>query len=192
MTSTLAFMKPNRYLPYHSDPSDAVALLCLRQAKQGGLSSLVSVAAIYNELLEKYPQYIGIYYKFFYYAHLCEDQPSLSPLFSFHNNKLSCRYLRQYIELGHEVMNFPLAKVEIEALNLFDEIMQQEHLRLDMMMQPGDMQFANNYMVLHSRSSFEDFEELDQRRKLLRLWLKMPNARELAPEFPGRNGFPLP
>lgn len=89
-------------------------------------------------------------------------------------------------------MNFPLAKVEIEALNLFDEIMQQEHLRLDMMMQPGDMQFANNYMILHSRSSFEDYEELDQRRKLLRLWLKMPNARELAPEFPGRNGFPLP
>ncbi|MBT4442553.1 MAG: TauD/TfdA family dioxygenase, partial [Oceanospirillaceae bacterium] len=30
------------------------------------------------------------------------------------------------------------------------------------------------------------------RRKLLRLWLKMPNARTLAPEFPGRNGFPLP
>ena len=27
-------------------------------------------------------------------------------------------------------------------------------------------------------------------RKLLRLWLKMPNARKLAPEFPGRNGFP--
>ena len=182
----------NRYLPYHSDPSDVVALLCLRQAKQGGLSSLVSVAAIYNELLERYPQYIGIYYKFFYYAHLCEDQPSLSPLFSYHKGKLTCRYLRQYVELGHEVMNFPLSKVEIEALNLFDEIMLQEHLRLDMMMQPGDMQFANNYMVLHSRSSFEDYEELEQRRKLLRLWLKMPNARELAPEFPGRNGFPLP
>jgi hypothetical protein len=25
---------------------------------------------------------------------------------------------------------------------------------------------------------------------MLRLWLKMPNARALAPEFPGRNGFP--
>jgi hypothetical protein len=27
---------------------------------------------------------------------------------------------------------------------------------------------------------------------MLRLWLKMPNARVLAPEFPGRNGFPAP
>jgi len=26
----------------------------------------------------------------------------------------------------------------------------------------------------------------------LRLWLKMPNARQLAPEFPGRNGFAVP
>jgi hypothetical protein len=26
---------------------------------------------------------------------------------------------------------------------------------------------------------------------LLRLWLKMPNARKLAPEFPGKNGFIL-
>jgi hypothetical protein len=27
---------------------------------------------------------------------------------------------------------------------------------------------------------------------MLRLWVKMPNARRLAPEFPGRNGFPVP
>jgi hypothetical protein len=27
---------------------------------------------------------------------------------------------------------------------------------------------------------------------MLRLWVKMPNARTLAPEFPGRNGFPAP
>jgi hypothetical protein len=35
-------------------------------------------------------------------------------------------------------------------------------------------------------------DDLAERRLLHRLWLKMPNARELAPEFLGRNGFPLP
>ena len=59
-----------------------------------------------------------------------------------------------------------------------------------MMLEPGDLQFANNYAVLHSRNGFEDHEAQEQRRKMLRLWLKMPNARQLAPEFPGRNGFP--
>lgn len=182
----------NANLPFHSDPSDVVALLCLRKAKQGGLSSLISVASIYNAILSNHREYLGLFYQYYHYAHLCEDLPSLSPLFSYHEGKLSCRYLRQYIELGHEIMEAPLSTVEMEALNIFDQVAQQPDLRLDMMLEPGDIQFANNYMVLHSRTGFEDYDELTKRRKLLRLWLKMPNARTLAPDFPGRNGFPLP
>jgi hypothetical protein len=182
----------NRYLPYHSDPSDVVGLLCVRKAQQGGLSSLVSVAAIYNEILAQHPEYMGLYYRPLYFAHLCEPQPSLSPIFSHFDGKLSCRYLRQYIELGHEIRQQPLSRVEIEALDLFDRVMHQDHLRLDMMLEPGDLQFANNYAVLHSRNDFVDSADPARHRKMLRLWLKMPNARTLAPEFPGRNGFPAP
>jgi hypothetical protein len=180
----------NLYLPYHSDPSDVVGLLCVRKAKQGGVSSLVSVARIYNEILEKYPEYLGLYHRLFYFEHLCEPQPSLSPIFSYHKGKLSCRYLRQYLELGCDIKGMPLSKVEIEALDCFDRIMHSPDIRLDMLMEPGDLQFANNYAVLHSRTEFEDHDDVAVRRRMLRLWLKMPNARELAPEFPGRNGFP--
>ena len=182
----------NLYLPYHSDPSDVVGLLCLRQAKAGGLSSLVSVAAIYNEILAHHPEFLGLYYRPMYFAHLCEDQPSLSPIFSYHQGKLSCRYLRQYLELGHEIRQQPLSRVEFEALDLFDAIMHDPKMRLDMMLQPGDLQFANNYAVLHSRTAFQDHDDPADHRKMLRLWVKMPNARTLAPEFPGRNGFPEP
>ena len=189
---TTRVYETNLYLPYHSDPSDVVGLLCVRKAKQGGLSSLVSVAAIYNEILHKHPEYLGLYYRCWYFSHLCEDLPSLSPIFSHHQGKLSCRYLRQYIELGHEIRNMPLSQVEIEALDLFDEIMHREDFRLSMMLEPGDLQFANNYAVLHSRNGFEDHGVHERNRKMLRLWLKMPNARTLAPEFPGRNGFPAP
>jgi hypothetical protein len=180
----------NLYLPYHSDPSDVVGLLCVRKAKQGGVSSLVSVGAIYNEILQNNPEYLGMYYRPMYYAHL--DRDLRSPLFSYHNGKLSCRYLRQYIELGHEQNNCPLSQVEIEMLDIFDAAMMKPELKLDMMLEPGDLQFANNYAVLHSRTSFEDYEEEDKRRKMYRLWLKMPNARELSPEFPGRSGFSAP
>lgn len=182
----------NLYLPYHSDPSDVVGLLSIRRAREGGLSSLISVASIYNEILLNHREYLGLYYRLWYFSHLCEDMPSLSPIFSVNEGKLSCRYLRQYLELGHEIMKQPLSKVEIEALDLFDATIGLDRLRLDMMLEPGDLQFANNYAVLHSRNAFADHEEPEKRRKLLRLWLKMPNARRLAPEFPGRNGFPLP
>lgn len=182
----------NLYLPYHSDPSDVVGLLCVRKAKHGGVSSLVSVARIYNEILDKHPEYLGLYYRMFYFEHLCEPQPSLSPIFSYHAGKLSCRYLRQYLELGCEIKGVPLSQVEIEALDYFDSVMHTPEIRLDMLMEPGDLQFANNYAVLHSRTEFDDHDEVALRRRMLRLWLKMPNARELAPEFPGRNGFPAP
>ena len=179
----------NLYLPYHTDPSDAVCLMSIRKAQEGGLSSLVSAATIYNELLERHPEHLGLYYRAYHYAHLREDGPGQSPIFSYHDGKLSCRYLRQYIELGHELAGVPLSEIETEALDLFDAVSQAEHMRLDMMLEPGDMQFANNYAVLHSRSAFTESEDVAERRKLLRLWLKMPNARDLAPEFPGRNGF---
>lgn len=153
---TTRVYETNLYLPYHSDPSDVVGLLCVRKAMKGGLSSLVSVAAIYNEIVKRRPELLGLLYRPMYFAHLCEDRPSLSPIFSFHNGKLSCRYLRQYIELGHEIRGFPLSKVETEALDLFDEVMHDPSMKLDMMLEPGDIQFANNYAVLHSRTEFED------------------------------------
>lgn len=182
----------NLYLPYHTDLSDVFGLMCVRQAKSGGLTSLVSSGAVYNQLLEEYPEYLGVFYRPMYYAHLGMDSSNKAPVFSYHAGKLSCRYLRQYIELGAELQDRPLSRVEVEAMDVLDNILHDEDIRLDMMLEPGDLLLANNYSVMHSRTSFEDFEEVDKRRKLVRLWVKMPNARALAPDFPGQNGFPPP
>lgn len=186
---TTRVYETNRYLPYHTDLSDMVGLLSVRRARQGGLSSLVSAATVFNEILEKYPHYLGLYFRPMHCSHLGDSEPGRTPIFSFHEGKLSCRYLRQYIELGHEMRGAPLSRVEQEALDIFDSVIQDPRLRLDMMLEPGDIQFANNYAVMHSRTEFEDFPEPERRRKLLRLWVKMPNARALASDFPGRNGI---
>ena len=182
----------NLYLPYHTDPSDVVGLLCVRKAKEGGLSSLVSVPSVYNILLKEFPEYLGLFYKQWYYAHLGEDLPSPTSLFAMHQGKLNFRYLRQYIELGHELRNSPLSDVEKEALDILDSIIMRPELRIDMMLEPGDIQLANNHLVLHSRTSFIDHDDIKKRRKLLRLWLKMSNARTPPASFPGRNGFGFP
>jgi hypothetical protein len=76
------------------------------------------------------------------------------------------------------------------ACDVFDSILADPDLRLDMLLEPGDIQFANNYAVLHSRTGFEDHEDPAQRRKLLRLWLKMAEPRQLAPDFPGATALP--
>jgi hypothetical protein len=41
-----------------------------------------------------------------------------------------------------------------------------------MMLQPGDMQFVNNYHVLHARDGYEDDRANHQVRHLKRLWLE--------------------
>ncbi len=179
----------NAYLPYHTDLSDVVGLLCIRKAKEGGLSSLVSAATIYNKILAEYPEYLSYFYHPMPCAHLGDDIEPLTPIFSFYQNKLSCRYMRAYIELGHEYQNFKISQVQKEALDLFDHFIHDPDLRLDMMLESGDIQFCNNYAVMHSRTGFIDDEHPEKNRKLLRLWLKMPNARMLSPEFPGRNGI---
>lgn len=189
-TKTVRVYETSERLPYHADLSDVVGLLSLRKAKSGGLSSLASAMTLYNEILEKYPEYLGILYRPVLMDNLGDGGPDFTPIFSYHAGKLSSRYMRGYIELAHEKAGNPLSKVEIEAYDIIDSILHDEDNRLDMLLEPGDIQFANNYTVFHSRTQFEDYEELELRRHLLRLWLKMPNSRELAPDFPGRNGIP--
>jgi hypothetical protein len=54
--------------------------------------------------------------------------------------------------------------------------------------QPGDMQLVHNHTVLHDRTGFEDWDEPERRRHLLRLWLACHGARPLPPVFAQRYG----
>jgi len=52
-----------------------------------------------------------------------------------------------------------------------------------MVLEPGDMQFIHNHTILHSRTQYEDFVDVKQRRHLLRLWLSPEKARALPEIF---------
>ena len=54
--------------------------------------------------------------------------------------------------------------------------------------QPGDIQLLNNYTILHARGDFEDHDDPALKRHLLRIWLQVPTARALAPDFERRYG----
>jgi alpha-ketoglutarate-dependent taurine dioxygenase len=47
------------------------------------------------------------------------------------------------------------------------------------LLEPGDLQFLNNRSVLHGRTEFKDYDSLDKKRLMLRLWLAMPDWIEL-------------
>src|SRR6185312_10678016 len=53
----------NAHLPFHTDACDLVGLLCLRKARRGGLSSIVSAITLHNELLRRHPEYLPPLYE---------------------------------------------------------------------------------------------------------------------------------
>ena len=185
----------NAYLPYHTDAGDMVGLLCLRRSLEGGLSSIVSSVTVHNEILRTHPEYLGLLYNGFYYirreAALTErgvsDRPI--PVFGYRDGVVSCRYIRNQINAGAVKRGVPLTPLEQAALDFLDEQTRRADLRLDMDLQPGDIQFINNYTILHSRTGFVDGPEPHQKRHMLRLWLKFPAAWPLSAEFPSHMGY---
>ena len=81
-----------------------------------------------------------------------------------------------FLRHGREPEKLPAAFRE--ALALFDEIALRPDVRADFVLQPGEMFFWHNFLVLHSRQQFHDTP--DARRLLLRLWLNIPDGRPCA------------
>ena len=82
--------------PFHNDSCDVVGLLCLRTAKTGGLSSIVSSVSIHNDIIEKNPELAKLLQESFYVDRRGEqaagDMPYyLTPIFNYHAQKLFVR-----------------------------------------------------------------------------------------------------
>jgi hypothetical protein len=171
--------------PFHNDSCDVVGLFCLQPAKKGGLSSVVSSVAIHNEMISTRPDLARILYDAFYVDRRSEQAPGdtpyyLTPIFNYHKGRLFNRFNRMYIESAQRFPEVPrLTAQQKQALDLFDALCMDPRLRLDMDFRHGDMQFLNNYVTLHSRTSYEDWPEPDRKRHLLRLWLFTPGLADI-------------
>jgi hypothetical protein len=187
----------NAYLPFHTDACDLVGLLCLRRAKSGGLSSIVSAITLHNEILRRHPEYLAPLYRGFRYikreAALTEDPvtENLIPVFGHSDGIISCRLVRNQINAACVKLGIPLDERGRAALDFLDELAYDDALHLDMDLQLGDMQLCNNYTILHSRTEYEDWPEKARGRHMLRLWLSFRERRPLAANFPQHNGYGL-
>lgn len=178
---------------YHNDNGDIVGLMCIHPAKSGGESRIVSTAAVYNAVLERHPEYIDELCRGYIYHMRGEHPPGHPevtghrvPLFSWHAGRLSSRYTRNSILIGEKFVGNELDARGRAPLDLVDALC--EELCFEMDFRPGDIQLVSNHAVLHSRNEFEDFDEEEKKRDLLRLWLNIPDSRPLTYEFANRYG----
>lgn len=179
---------------YHTDSSDIVALLCLKTAKSGGASALVSSMTIYKEMYERRPDLLPYLFEAMGTDRRGEipagEKPWHEiPVYNFHEGYLSALYARRYIESARRFPELPaLSPAQIEALDLFDSLAEDPDICMQMEFQPGDMQWVHNHTMLHDRTSFEDWPEPERKRHLLRLWLAVPGARPLPQIYTQRYG----
>ena len=187
-------------LDFHCDqlPVDLLGLFCLRTAKTGGTSYLVSAPAVHNVILEERPDLLDVLYAPFHVDwrgdHPEGGQPWYDvPMLTARDGRIAARvtnrsFMESVSRYGDELS---LTEAQREALDVFQEISNREELRLKMDFQEGDMQFVNNHSILHARQAYEDHDEPDRKRRLLRMWIGMTDERRrlLAPILADRYRF---
>ena len=179
---------------FHTDSADVVGLLCLREAKEGGDSLLVSAETIYNVMRAERPDLLERLFDPIATDRRGEipegAKPFMEiPVLNWLAGHLTVFYQRQYIDSAQRFPTAPrLTPEHVAALDMFDALADDPALHIRMRLKPGDMQFVYNHSQLHDRTAFVDWPEPGRRRHLLRLWLSMSGDRPLPPCFAQRYG----
>lgn len=174
--------KSNVDLQFHNDNAynrvmpNVVGLLCIRNARSGGTSRVMSFATAHNALLERHPDSLKRLYRAFPFDRQKEfregeDPIFWAPVFVNASGRLSARLGLHQVRNGYELIGGKDDEVEA-AIQAIDEVFKDPALQFEFDMQPGEMQFARNCEVGHSRTEFQDFDEPSRKRLLVRLWLR--------------------
>jgi hypothetical protein len=166
----------------HTDTCDIVSLLCIRAARSGGASRIVSADAVHNRMLETHPELLAALYDDIVCRRWKLDAELGSGVhvkqvvfFSRATGRLTCNlsgaYPRRAVEFGDWAMP-PLLEAALAELQ---RLARSPEFYLDMTIGEGDIQFLNNRVILHGRTGFEDWSEVARRRHLMRLWLEIPS-----------------
>ena len=156
---------------------DFIGMCCINPAKKGGESKFVSAYSIHNEMLKEHKHFLEMLYGQFHFDKRGEyesgESPTVfEPIFTYNGNQLKLRYLRDYINDGQKIQDKPLSKEQNEALDCLDKIIHDENLAVSYELKQYDMVFLNNGRVMHGRTSFEDFEDVEKKRLMIRTWIK--------------------
>ena len=187
-------------LGLHTDVTGMLSLACWNPARRGGETVLASGVTIHNEIARRAPHLLEVLYRGFHYHRLGEQGPHQEPvtpfripIFAVRNGQISVRSARAGFIAGHHELHIPFSDREMEAIDLFDEIAHQQSNCLTFPLEAGDLVVINNYVVMHARKAFEDYEEPARKRRLLRIWLDAKSLRSVPAEFNQmgpQNGIP--
>lgn len=179
--------RSNGPLRFHTDRTDVVALLCVRNARAGGLSRIASSVAVANTILERRPDLHSLLCQPYHRSRQGEEAGGehavyALPVFAARDGRFTSQYSRTFVEAAQLLPGVPpLTPAQDEALDLLAEVAQE--LAFEHAFEPGDIQLLNSHVTYHARTAYEDHPDRDRDRLLLRLWLSPPGTRRLPDGF---------
>jgi hypothetical protein len=183
----------NAEMRFHSDGCDYVGLLCLQTSKSGGASRIASSVTVYNQILRDRPELAKALTEDFYRSRSGEMAPGedpwiKQPIFCFYEGYFSAAGAGAVIDKAQKLPGVPrFTPAQKEAIDLYRKLV--DETALDLSFARGDLQFLNNFVMLHTRREYEDWPEPARKRHLLRLWLNAPDGRPVPPHLrEGRAG----
>ncbi len=176
------FSVTNAESSFHTDGAfgtqvpEIVGLLCIKTARSGGRSQLISAYAVHNILHRQAPNVLNALYSLFYFDRRGQFLPGetpvkKTPVFFWDKQTLVMRYLHYYIQEGHREAGVPFTSEQERALQTVEDILKRPEMCVEFDLAPGQMLFTNNNWILHNRTAFEDHPTPSQRRHYVRLWL---------------------
>ena len=176
-------------LEFHCDGSDLVGLLCLRNGVSGGQSAVCNSVALHNAMVRERPDLAEELYKPQPYDMRGEQAPGARgwyqlPVYTNLDGRLFVRLIGGYILASQRHPDAPrLTDLAREGLEWMRDRSESGAYSVVMDFQPGDMQFINNYHVLHGRAPYVDDRDSGQVRHLKRLWLETEALPDRPPYF---------
>jgi hypothetical protein len=176
-------------LGYHCDGADLVGLMCLANGVSGGLSGVANSVALHNDLVRERPDLAAEMYLPQPYDFRGEQKPGTKgwytvPVFTEWNDRLFVRAIPQYIRASQRIPDAPrLTDKAREALTWIEDAAESGRYSVIMGFEPGDMQFVNNFHVLHGRTEYQDDRSAGKIRHLKRLWLETEVLSDRPPYF---------
>ncbi len=173
----------NRGGGYHTDGTFLpetpfyVGLMCVRQSLYGGDSVLIDIRKLHRELQQNYPHVLQALERSYHFdccGQFPEVQTRHQPILSQRDGQPFVRYLRGYINTGHEKLGIPLEEETIAALDTFDALLDRDEFQWTYKLHPGDMLVFNNTIMLHGRKAFADDKDnkMRSRRLMVRVYAR--------------------
>jgi hypothetical protein len=128
-------------------------------------------------MLHERPELLDELYAPFHWDRQDEERPGEKPWFVLPpvmdlNGVPRLFYIGWYLRDAQRHADVPrLTPARLEAMSMLERLANSPRFSLEMDFRPGDVQLLNNGRILHAREAYEDDDDPDRRRHLLRLWL---------------------